>query len=55
MVKDLEAETIDMKKLSDEHPDDMVMHKVAEEIQDIFNTFRTHIRKNYPEEYKKIQ
>ena len=54
MVKDLEAEAIDMKKLSNEHPDDMVMYKIAEELQDIFNTFRTHIRKTYPDEYKKI-
>tara|TARA_R110000737_G_scaffold14717_1_gene30815 strand:- start:176 stop:529 length:354 start_codon:yes stop_codon:yes gene_type:complete len=54
MVKDLEAEAIDMKKLSNEHPDDMVMYKIAEELQDIFNTFRTHIRKTHPDEYKKI-
>jgi hypothetical protein len=54
MVKDIEAEAIDMKKLSDEHPDDMVMYKISEELQDIFNTFRTHIRKTYPNEYKKI-
>ena len=54
MVKDIEAEAIDMKKLSDENPDDMVIYKLAEELQDMFNTFRTHIRKNYPDEYKKI-
>ena len=54
MVADLEAEAIDMKKLSDEHPDDMVIYKIAEELQDIFNTFRTHVRKNYPNEYKKL-
>jgi hypothetical protein len=55
MVKDIEAEAIDMKKLSDEHPDDMVIYKIAEELQEIFNTFRTHVRKNYPNEYKKIK
>ena len=55
MVKDIEAEAIDMKKLSDENPDDMVIYKLSEELQDIFNTFRTHIRKNYPDEYKKIR
>ena len=47
MVKDIEAEAIDMKKLSDEHPDDMVLHNLAEELKEIFNTFRTHVRKNY--------
>ena len=54
MVKDIEAEAIDMKKLSDENPDDVVLYKIAEELQEIFNTFRTHVRKNYPNEYKKI-
>ena len=55
MVKDIEAEAIDMQKLSDEHPDDMVIYKIAEELQEIFNTFRTHVRKTYPDEYKKIK
>ena len=55
MVKDIEAEAIDMKKLSDENPDDMVIYKLSEELQDIFNTFRTHVRKTYPDEYKKIR
>ena len=55
MVKDIEAEAIDMKKLSDENQDDMVLYKLAEELQEIFNTFRTHVRKNYPDEYKKVQ
>ena len=50
MVKDIEAEAIDMKKLSDEHPDDMVLHNLAEELKEIFNTFRTHVRKNYKDE-----
>ena len=54
MLKDIEAEAIDMKKLSDENPDDVVLYKIAEELQEIFNTFRTHVRKNYPNEYKKI-
>ena len=47
MVKDIEAEAIDMQKLSNEHPDDMVLHNLAEELKEIFNTFRTHVRKNY--------
>ena len=53
MVKDIEAEAIDMQKLSEEHPDDMVIYKLAEELHDIFNTFRTHVRKTYPKEYNK--
>ena len=53
MVGDIEVEAIDMKKLSDEHPDDMVIYKLAEELQEIFNTFRTHVRKTYPKEYNK--
>ena len=55
MVKDIEAEAIDMKKLSDDNLNDMVLYKISEELQDIFNTFRTHVRSKYPEEYKKIQ
>ena len=55
MVKDIEAEAIDMQKLSDENPDDMVVYKLAEELKEIFNIFRTHVRKNYPDEYKKLE
>ena len=47
MVKDIEAEAIDMQKLADENPDDMVLYTVAEELKELFNTFRTHARKNY--------
>ena len=47
MVKDIEAEAIDMQKLSNEHPDDMVLHNLAEELKEIFNTLRTHVRKYY--------
>ena len=50
MIKDIEAEAIDMQKLSNEHPDDMVLHNLAEELKEIFNTFRTHVRKNYKDE-----
>ena len=49
MVKDIEAEAIDMQKLSNEHPDDMVLYNLAEELKEIFNTLRTHVRKNYNE------
>ena len=55
MVKDIEAEAIDMKKLSDENPDDVILYNISEDLQSIFNTFRTHIRKKYPEEYKKLE
>ena len=47
MVKDIEAETIDMKKLSDENSDDVVLYKISEELKELFNKFRTHVRKNY--------
>ena len=55
MVKDIEVEAIDMKKLSDENPDDIILYNISEELQDIFNSFRTHVRKNYPDEYKKLE
>ena len=47
MVADLEAETIDFKKLADENPDDMVLYNLSEELKELFNKFRTHVRKNY--------
>ena len=50
MVKDIEAEAIDMQKLANEHPDDMVLHNLAEELKEIFNTLRTHVRRNYRDE-----
>ena len=47
MVADLEAEAIDFKKLADENPDDIVLYKLSEELKELFNKFRTHVRKNY--------
>ena len=47
MVADLEAETIDFKKLADENPNDMVIFNLSEELKDLFNKFRTHVRKKY--------
>ena len=47
MVDDLEAETIDMTKLAEENPDDMVIYNISEELKDLFNKFRTHVRKKY--------
>ena len=49
MVADLEAETIDFKKLADENPDDIVLFNLSEELKELFNKFRTHVRKNYNE------
>ena len=49
MVADLEAEAIDFKKLSDENSDDMVLYNLSEELKELFNKFRTHVRKNYNE------
>ena len=54
MVKDLEAEIQDFKKIIKDKPDDMVLYNISEELKEIYNKFRTHIRKNYPEEYKKV-
>ena len=50
MVKDLEAEAQDMQKLSEDNPDDMVLYKLSEELKELFNKFRTHVRKNYRDE-----
>ena len=47
MVADLEAETIDFKKLSEDNPDDIVLYNLSEELKELFNKFRTHVRKNY--------
>ena len=55
MIKDIEAEAIDMQKLADENSDDMVLYNLSEELKELYNKFRTHVRKKYPEEYKKIQ
>ena len=49
MVADLEAEAIDLKKLADENPDDVVLYNLSEELKELFNKFRTHVRKNYNE------
>jgi len=38
----------------DQKTDDEVVDKIASEIKTLFNQYRTHIRKNYPEAYKKV-
>ena len=50
MVADLEAETIDFKKLADENSDDIVLYNLSEELKELFNKFRSHVRKNYKDE-----
>jgi|TARA_R110001583_G_scaffold42372_1_gene134602 hypothetical protein len=50
MVADLEAEAIDLNKLSEDNPDDMVLYKISEDLKELFNKFRTHVRKNYRDE-----
>ena len=47
MIADLEAEAIDFKKLSDDNPNDMVLYNLSEELKEVFNKFRTHVRKKY--------
>ena len=49
MVKDIEAEAIDMQKLADEHEEDKLLQELADELKEIFNKFRTHARKHYGE------
>ena len=55
MVKDLEAEIQDFEVLVEDKPDDVVLYNISEELKEVYNNFRTHIRKNYPDEYKKVQ
>ena len=50
MVADLKAETQDMIKLAEENPNDMVLFNISEELKDLFNRFRTHVRKKYKDE-----
>ena len=54
-LTDLEAEIQDFKKLVEDKPEDIVLFNISEELNEIYNNFRTHIRKKYPEEYKKVQ
>ena len=50
MVADLEAETIDMQKLANDNEADIVLYQIADELKELFNKFRTHVRKNYKNE-----
>ena len=50
MLADLEAEVQDFKKLADDNPNDMVLYNLSEELKELFNKFRTHVRKKYKDE-----
>ena len=50
MVKDLEAEAIDLNKLAEENSNDIVLYNISEELKELYNKFRTHVRKTYPNE-----
>ena len=50
MMADLEAEAIDMKKLSEDNPNDIVLFNISEKLKEVFNKFRTHVRKKYKDE-----
>ena len=47
MVNDMEAEAQDMQKLSESNPDDIILYNLSEELKELYNKFRTHVRKNY--------
>ena len=50
MIADLEAEAIDFKKLSEDNPNDIILFNLSEELKEVFNKFRTHVRKKYKDE-----
>ena len=50
MVADLKAETQDMIRLAEENPNDIVLFNISEELKNLFNKFRTHVRKKYKDE-----
>ena len=47
MVNDMEAEAQDMQKLSESNPDDIILYNLSEELKELYNKFRTHVRKKY--------
>ena len=47
MLADLEAEVQDFKKLTDDNPNDIVLYNIFVDLKDLYNKFRTHVRKNY--------
>ena len=57
MFEDLYAEAQDFEKLTEEekYENDIVLYNISEELKEIIKTFRTHLRKNYPEEHRKLK
>jgi len=57
MFEDLYAEAQDFEKLIEEekYENDIVLYNISEELKEIIKTFRTHLRKNYPEEHRKLK
>jgi len=52
--KDLYAEAQDFEILAEENPTDEVIKEMSKELTEMVTDFRTHIRKKYPEEHKKL-
>jgi hypothetical protein len=44
-----------LKKLADDKKDDPKFRDISKRVMDIFNDFRTHLRKNYPDEYRNFK
>jgi len=44
-----------LKKLADDKKDDPKFRDISKKIMDSFNDFRTHLRKNYPDEYRNFK
>jgi hypothetical protein len=57
MFEDLYAEAQDFEKLTEDekYKNDIVLYNISEELKEIIKTFRTHLRKNYPEEHRKLK
>jgi hypothetical protein len=44
-----------LKKLANDKKDDPKFRDISKRVMDIFNDFRTHLRKNYPDEYRNFK
>jgi len=47
-------EFLDTLEKTGKSKDDTAIDQFAEEIANLFNSFRTHVRKNYPKEYERV-
>ena len=54
MFKDLYAEAQDFETLAKENSNDTFISKMSEELTEMVNDFRTHLKNNYPEEHLKL-